>query len=200
MADATDKAPVKAADKPADGAGEVVDTAISPVLSGVDNFIDGNTHVGIAVRMTSSGVPSTLVIPDAGGVKDGAPVFLTRPIRLEGKNLKKFLIAKGVLTLKTANDTSDDPEVNETVGKFLNIATISLEAFYFTTKGPLLMMFDLSTKGTINGQEVGVIGALTDDPSLSQLFDVTGASVRIFRCPKGSYRVLEKYAAALSGE
>ena len=200
MADAGDNTPVKPADKPADGAGDVVDTAVSPVLSGVDNFIDGATHVGIAVRMTSSGVPSTLMIPDAGGVKNGAPVFITRPIRLEGKNLKKFLIAKGVLTTKIKDDPADDPEVVETIGKFLNIATISLEAFYFTSKGPLLMMFDLSTKGTVNGNEVGVIGALTEDPSLSQLFDVTGASVRIFRCPAGSYRVLQKYAAALSGE
>ena len=44
----------------------------------------------------------------------------------------------------------------------------------------------------------GLIGTLTGDEDLGNLFDIQGAAVRVLRCPKGSYEVLQKYAAGLA--
>jgi hypothetical protein len=112
-------------------------------------------------------------------------VYITRPIRLEGENLKEFLTDKGILH---KDETSG--EVKEPIGKFLDITTISSKE-----KGPLLMMFDLKTQDDAGK---GVIATLTGDEALGKLFDVTGISVRVLRCSAGSYQVLAKYAAELS--
>ena len=63
----------------------------SKVLSGAEQFADGQIHTGVAVLVASDGKPSTLMIPDVTKVKDGAPVYITKPIRINGKNLKEFL-------------------------------------------------------------------------------------------------------------
>ena len=95
------------------------DRAPSRVLSGAKRLLDGNTHTGIAVLLTSDGKPSTLMIPDISGViakakkdKDGnpikdkddqpiktgglAPVYITKPVRILGRNLIHFLEAKKI--------------------------------------------------------------------------------------------------------
>ena len=44
----------------------------------------------------------------------------------------------------------------------------------------------------------GLIGTLTGDPDLGNLFDIQGAAVRVIRCPQGSFEVLKQYAAGLT--
>ena len=154
--------------------------AQSPVLSGAEKYADGQVHAGIAVLVTSDGKPSTLMIPDVTKVKDGGgPIYITKPIRITGKNLKGFLTAKKITLPKEVSDLIED-------------SSISCEAFYFTTSGPLLMMFQLKF-------DQGLIKTLTKDDDLANLFDIQGASVRVFRCAKESFPVLEQYAAELSG-
>lgn len=149
----------------------------APVLSGTDGLLDGNSHVGVAVNLSSGTGLSTLMIPDVGGVTGGQPVFITRPIALEGANLKAFLAAKGVTLPKAATDLIAD-------------TTISCDAFYYS-KDVMLMMFALKF-------DKGLIKSLTNDDSLAALFDVKGASLRIIKCKKESFSVLQKYAAGLS--
>lgn len=150
----------------------------SDVLSGAEKLADGETHTGIAVMVTSDGKPSTLMIPDVGKIKEGQPVYITKPIRINGENLKDFLKVKGV-------------SLPDAVSNLIEDTKISCEAFYWTQDGPLLMMFALKF-------EEGLIGKLTEEPELGKLFDVQGAAVRVIRCPPSSFDVLKQYAAGLS--
>jgi hypothetical protein len=150
------------------------------VLAGAEKQADGNTHFGIAVMVASDGKPSTLMIPDVAGVATGEPVFITKPIRIDGKNLKVFLNEKGVKDIpKGISDLIEDTK-------------ISCEAFYYTKDGPLLMMFALKF-------DTGLIASLTGDKALGALFDVKGAAVRVLKCPKDSFDILKQYASGLEG-
>ncbi|MGE0683353.1 MAG: hypothetical protein AB7P69_20940 [Candidatus Binatia bacterium] len=150
------------------------------VLTGTDTILDGDSHIGVAVLVTSDGKPSTLMIPDASKVKDGKPVYITKPIRIKGDKLKPFLekkLGKG--------------KIPDNVMSLIADTSISCEAFYYTKDGPLLIMFALQFND-------GLITTLTGDPELGELFDIQGASVRLFRCPEKSYSVLQNYAAELT--
>jgi hypothetical protein len=126
------------------------------------------------------------MIPDVTKISTGAPVYITKPIRIDGKNLKEFLNAKKIaLPAAIGGDGTD-----KNPGLIANLK-ISCEAFYFTTDGPLLMMFALTVQD-------GLIKSLTGDEALGKLFDVQGASVRILRCPASSYSVLQDYVAELT--
>jgi hypothetical protein len=152
------------------------------VISGVEEFLDGQNHVGIAITVESDGKTSVLTIPDVGKVTaGGSPVYITKPIVLKLDNLRKFLNKKKV-TLPPAIDG------------LLKDASLSCDAFYFTANsGPLLMMFQLQfTKG--------LIASLTGDKDIGELFDIKGAAVRVFRCSKEKFPTLESYAAELRGE
>ena len=151
-------------------------TEASPELSGVtDKFLDGTSHFGVAVVVTSGAGESTLMIPDAGA---GEPVYITKPIMIEGTKLKAFLQAKGItLPAKLANVIAD--------------AKIGCGAFYYS-KEIMLLLFVITF-------DKGLLTSLTD-ASLSDLFDVKGASLRIFKCPKASFGVLQRYVAGLSAE
>jgi hypothetical protein len=166
----------------------------SLVLVGTENYTAKETQIGLALRMATSGVPSTLMIPNVlkvtkGG--EGGEVFITKPMRLNGDNLQKFLINKGLLT------KGEDDKVKEPVGKFLEIAEIALEAFYFNKTGPWLMQFSLN----MDADGKGIVGALTDDDDLAELFTVLGASVRVFKCNDDEqYKALQQYVDILSAE
>jgi hypothetical protein len=148
------------------------------VLSGAEKLLDGQTHTGVAVLVTSDGKPSTLMVPDITKVTDGAPVYITKPIRINGQNLKAFLAKKNV-------------NLPEKVTKLIEDTMISCEAFYYSNNGPLLMVFAIKF-------EEGLIGSLTGEPELGALFDIQGASVRVLRCPQNSFDVLKQYAAGLA--
>jgi len=157
--------------------------AVPIVLSGAEKFLDGELHYGIAVLVTSDGKPSVLMIPDVTKVKDGAPVYITKPIRIKGEHLEHFLTGKNI-------------KLPENVSKLIATTKISCEAFYYSKDGPLVMMFALNfadEKG-----EGGLIGTLTDEPDLGKLFEIQGASLRILRCPEKSFEVLQKYSDELS--
>ena len=154
------------------------------LLAGAEKYVGGGqtTHTGLSVYISSNRDElSTIMIPDLDKIGEG-PVYITKPVRIKGSNLKKFLQSKGI-TLP-----NKDPG---NVEKFVADAEISCEAFYYTKSGPLLMVFALDlTKGLITdlvGKELG------------DLFDIHGASVRVLRCPdEGALQTLQKYCGSLS--
>jgi hypothetical protein len=176
-------APVSFDDPKAGAAEQSVAFPGGNVISGVDQMIDGKDHVGIAVAVTSSGQTSVLMIPDVAAVKDGdSPVYITKPIRLELTKLQAFLASKGVPIPKEVQDLMKD-------------ASVACDAFYYTAKsGPKLMQFTLQFKE-------GLIKDLTGDEDIGKLFDIKGAYVRYFQCPKdGGYAKLKAYAAELQAD
>jgi hypothetical protein len=150
------------------------------VISGAESLLGTETHVGIAVRVKSSGGPSVLVIPDVNGAKTGAyPVYITKPITLELEKLQTFLKNKGVT-------------LPEALSNLLKDTSIACNAFYFTANnGPLLMMFNLQFNK-------GLIASLTGDKDIGELFDIEGVAVRVFRCAEDKFPALQKYAEELS--
>ncbi len=158
----------------------------SVVLSGVtDLLLDGQTHIGLAVVVSSGTGQSTLMIPDVTGVKTGQPVYITKPIGLVGKNLADFLNAKDVTLPKQ-------------VESLLGNATLSCNAFYYS-KDAMLMMFALEFKKGLITSLISEEGK--PDESFEKLFDIKGAAVRVIKCPnKDSFEVLKDYAAGLSAE
>jgi hypothetical protein len=150
------------------------------VISGAESLLGPETHVGIAVRVKSSGGPSVLVIPDVEGAKTGAyPVYITKPITLELKKLTDFLAKKNI-------------KLPSELDNLLKDSSVACNAFYYTANdGPLLMMFTLQFNK-------GLIASLMGDDSLSELFDIEGVAARVFRCTEDKFPALQKYAAELS--
>jgi hypothetical protein len=149
------------------------------LLAGAEKYVGGGQtpHTGLSVYISSNRDElSTIMIPDLDKIGEG-PVYITKPVRIKGDNLKKFLKDKVTLPGKVENFIAD--------------AEISCEAFYFTKSGPLLMVFALDLSK----------GLLTDlvGKELGDLFDIHGASVRVLRCPdEGALQTLQKYCASLS--
>lgn len=191
-----DEAPISTEVVPAD-------PPVPALLSGVQTtFLDGKVHAGVAVEVSASGGLSTLMIPDVTGVGTGlSPVFITKPIRIEGAKLSAFLTKKGVTLPEKANALLSD-------------TTIALEAFYFTNNktekvkvkkdnepeveeesttkiGPLLMSFEVKF-------EKGIISSLTGDDSMAELFDVKKVSLRVLRCLESDLPILQNYVRELS--
>jgi hypothetical protein len=188
--------------------GTTPDKAVAPaqpaappaVLSGADKLLDGSLHVGVAVQVTSDGKPSTLMMTDVTQIAKGYPIYITKPIRIRGANLETFLTKKGV-------------SLPDAVKGLIANTSISCEAFYYagsaappadpnapqttpavaTTTSLLLMVFALQFND-------GLIKALTGDEALGSLFDIQGASVRLFKCPEGSYKILQNYVNELTAE
>lgn len=176
----------------------------SVVLSGADLFIDDRTHIGIAVAVTSGTGRSVLMIPDVTGVKDGQPIYITKPIGINGKSLKAFLCDPQPAKPAVAA-TGDKPAVPaveakparyvlpDKVKSLIADITISCEAFYYS-KDVMLMMFELKF-------EKGLISSLTETEGLDDLFELKGVQVRVLKCPdKKSFNLLEDYVARLSAE
>lgn len=175
------------------------------VLAGADTLMNGKLRVGVEVRVKSGSGSSALRIADVTGISKGEPVYIAKPIRLEGYNLRKFLIGKGILHEKAETEKDDKnqdikgpdgkpkKQLEEAYGRLIDDATISCQAFYFTVgdNNPLLMMFDLQLKE-------GLIKTLTNDEDLGNLFDITGASVRLLRCKEEDFPKLQAYAAQLA--
>lgn len=173
------------------------------VLAGADTLMNGKLRVGVEVRVKSGSGSSALRIADVTRISKGEPVYIAKPIRLEGKNLKKFLIGKEILHEEEEKDGqgvvikdgqgNPKKKLKEAYGRLIDDATISCQAFYFTVgdNNPLLMMFDLQLKE-------GLIKTLTNDEDLGNLFDITGASVRLLRCKEEDFPKLQAYAAQLA--
>jgi hypothetical protein len=168
------------ANPPADTPQESLPVPPVNVLSGAESLLGTETHVGVAIRVKSSGGPSVLVIPDVKGAKTGAfPVYITKPIRLELEKLNNFLEKKSVQLPKELSDLLKD-------------TSVACDAFYYTANnGPLLMMFTLQFNK-------GLISSLTGDQDVGDLFDIEGVAARVFRCSEDKFPVLQKYAAELA--
>jgi hypothetical protein len=184
------------------------------VLAGADKLFDSDPHVGVAIEVAASGKISHLIIADALSVSEGAPIFITAPVRIEGQYLKNYLKSK-------------EFALPESIENLLKNLKISCEAFYFSTQkkalseaeakkyvldrhlsasttptdtevvagyevedGPLLMVFEVKVDG-------GLIGTLTKDKDLGALFDVNSIMVRVLRCPSSKRQVLEDYVRSL---
>lgn len=186
--------------------------ALIPALelaSEPSTILDGNVHVGFAIGLTAGSKASALVVPDVTGVTTGtSPVFLAKPITLEFVKIKNYLANKAA-DAKTQLDTLEKkPELK----RFLESTSVSINSFYYkgaakAEDGIVLFQIALNfTKADADkdkddkktGSTGGIIGALTGDKDLSELFDITGMSVRVLRC-KGdeNVKILQAYADSL---
>jgi hypothetical protein len=116
------------------------------------------------------------------------PVFITSPSVLGGKELKDFLVAKGILQRQA-------DAASESIAGLIGDTPIKLDAFYFSDSGPVLMQFDVAVGG-----HAGAMEQLTGDRDLAQLFTPGDAFVRVLRCSKGAFETLRRYAAELSSQ
>jgi hypothetical protein len=172
-------------------------------LAHTSNLIDNDVHVGITVRISSGAGDAAFVIPDAMNVHTGrSPVYLTRPVMLQGAKLAAYLEKK---TLRDKLDDKNEPvmeagkvvqesSIPKQVMDLLKSSDAGCDAFYAQVNGPLLMSFSLNFND-------GLIGALTQDEDLAALFEIEGVSARVFRCPtKEHMQVLEEYVTELTAE
>jgi len=188
-------------------------------------ILDGKVHVGFALGLTSGGKASAVVSPDVTGVTAGtAPVYLAKPIKLELSKLLKYLEkksggAEAKATLegnpKLANFLrATSVSVDSLYYKRASVITPAKTDGGTTTpevRGEdqiLLMQFALNftendakedkANKAAAGKKGGLIGALTGDEDLSELFDVTGLSVRVLCC-KGddNVKILQNYVDGL---
>ena len=168
------------------------------VLSGTEEMLGDETHFSVAVVVESNKKESTLMISDVAAIASGgAPVYITKPISLAGDTLLPFLKTKGVVIPPALNG-------------FIAATTITCNAFYVTanktvdakaspadkktaevkaSSGPILVMFSIKFDN--------LIGKLTGDESIGELFKINGASLRVFRCPEDKYPLLQNYAKGL---
>lgn len=115
------------------------------------------------------------------------PVFITSPTALGGKELKQFLVAKGILQRQS-------DATGETIAGLIGDTPIMLDAFYFSDSGPLLMQCDVQAS-----QQAGAMEQLTGDRDLAQLFTpAEDAFVRVLGCSKGAFETLRRYVAELA--
>lgn len=163
-------------------------------LGGTDGLLDNQLHVGVSVHVVSAGgAKSDLVISDvAGGISDQAPVFISKPVKLNLANLKTFLENMKI-------------PVPEPVNRFLEGTSLSCDAFYYTgakPEDPLFIMFALNFDGNDVDPEDkdkgGLIQRLTGSKELGALFDVNGVSLRVLRCDEAHKKQIIDYCTALS--
>ena len=157
------------------------------ILAGAEALADGKPHVGVAIAVSSGMQDSIIMIPDATGVSKGeSPIYITRPITLKLEKLVLFLKNKNIKLPKELNDLLTD-------------TTVACDAFYYTPNtpakkaGPKLMQFRLQFK-------TGLIGTLTGDKDIGDLFDIKGVYVRFVQCDPAQLKLLTAYAAELAGE
>ena len=185
-----------------------------------EGITDFKTHVGFAITVKASGKPATIMIPDATRVNEGAPVYITGRIAIRGENLQAFLSEKGLTLpppierllesteiaceafyystkIEYYDETSCQAKLNlqddkwqEWKTKHKTIEEGKDKGKYAVDEGPILIMFTIQF-------DKGIIGALTDNESLSNLFDITGGSIRVIRCPGNRRGDLEKYVQML---
>ena len=170
------------------------------------SMLDGNVHVGVAVGLRTGDRPSALVVPDVTGVTSGtSPVYLAKPLKIELDNIVNYLDKKSPGTKQTLKD-------NPTLKGFLTNTSVSIDSFYYKggeagkeNDGLLLMQFALNftqadADAANNDSSGGLIGSLTGDPDLSQMFDITSLSLRALQCGKDNVEVLQNYVDGLSEE
>jgi hypothetical protein len=187
-----------------------------------DQVFDGEMHYGVAITIMADGKQSTIMIPDASKISKGEPVYTTGRVGIHGKALMDFLKAKGVtlpaeLSGFIGNTTiscdafyystrpvtfkKDDDKyikVKQRLGLedadwanwLKNHAISEGSEEYKIDEGPLLMMFAINF-------DKGLIGSLTKDEHLGDLFDISGGSIRIVRCPIEKVDTLKNYVKQL---
>ena len=126
--------------------------------------------------MTTKNKPIPLALIDGN---------LADPIMIDSKDLMNFLEHAGI---KMPEVLMESAHIADT--------KVSCEAFYYTTNGPLLIMFELAFRDKEG--KAGFIKRLTGVKALGELFDVQGAFVRLFRCPRESFPSLRQYCARLA--
>jgi hypothetical protein len=165
-------------------------------------MLDGKVHVGVAIGLRTGDRPSALVVPDVLGVGKGeSPVYLAKPLKIE---LEKIL---DYLNKKQDGIKDQLKGENSPVKNFLKNTSVAIDSFYFKKgkkpegateeKGELLLM-QFALNFAKEGEEGGLIGNLTGDNDLSEMFDITGLSLRVLRCDKDNVEVLQNYVDGLS--
>ena len=154
------------------------------MLSGSDTLFDGALHVGVAIEVSASGSRSFVMIPDATRITEGQPIYITRKVAIEGKNISEFLASKNVA-------------LPEALQRLLKTTSIACDAFYLAPKKrPATTEEKANAKLAPQHHErqhrrirhahdvraelrKGLIGALAGDEALGKLFDINGAKVRV---------------------
>lgn len=109
---------------------------------------------------------------------EGVPNRITKPIMIEGSELKALLSEKGI-------------NLGDPLGRLVRDTEILCEALYSMNNGPLLMIFKADVEDEL-------IRNLTGEESLGDLFFVQNCMVRLLRVPnETSLNILKKYCAAL---
>jgi hypothetical protein len=191
------------------------------------SMLDGKVHIGIAVGLRTGEKPSALVVPDVLGVADGsAPVYLAKPLKLKLKRIQKYLEAKAPAEKKGLDDnpklkrflTNTDVAINSLYFRNSREAKAAVpadpKASPATKEVPavtelkrlLLMQFEVdfaAAEKALTPEEQqpgggGLIGSLTGDKDLSELFDITSVSLRVLQCDEENVEILQKYIDAVS--
>lgn len=150
---------------------------------------DGKTHVALEVDLKTSGDESSVVVTDATGILNGAPICITGPVTIKWANLK----AAFENDLPGDVKKHIDGQQKNSEGEGLEIG---LRAFYYSAAPPsadsseapgdtksqkagsstLLMNIELHTaKGLLH--DLGV------DEKIANIFDISGAAIRIVKIP-----------------
>jgi hypothetical protein len=203
-------------------------TAAAPIVLEAEpaSMLDGKVHIGIAVGLKTGDKPSALVVPDVLGVVGGtSPVYLTKPLKLKLEKIQAYLKAKaGEETTTLQQDpklqrflTNTEVAINSLYFRKGRKGVPAVAA----SAGPpptvakegvseiqqlLLMQFEVdfaAGEAQLTDEEKapgkgGLIGSLTGDPHLSELFEITSVSLRVLQCDKDNVETLQKYIDAVS--
>ena len=194
----------------------------APAYDLPDRVFDGELHYGVAITVTADGKQSTIMIPDASKISKGEPVYTTGRVGVHGEALMNFLKAKGVnlpgassrlignttiscdafyYSTRPVTFKKDDDKYKELKTRLIlpdkeweewlkNHEISGTSDEFKIDEGPLLMMFSINF-------DKGLIRSLTNEEHLGDLFDITGGSVRVVRCPLDKTGTLKDYVKQL---
>jgi len=147
---------------------------------------DGKMHVGVSIDLVTDGHPASLLIENPGaenGTEEGggASMCLTRPLNIKFENLETYLEGKVTLT--------------DELRRLLVATELDCTALYYRNGGPTLVNIGLKS-----ADKTGLIESLSGSKDLGKLFDITGVSLRVLKCPKSEacQKELEAYWKAVS--
>jgi hypothetical protein len=132
------------------------------------------------------------MIPDATKVGEGEPVYLSKPVELQLDKLTEFLKKKNVTIPTEPVDLNALMKNTKLVCGALYYSADKKKAGTEDIERPGAMLMSFAIKN-----ETGIIGSLTGDADLGDLFDVVGVSLRIVKCPQERLPELQAYVKDL---
>jgi hypothetical protein len=220
--------PKKKAKKLAAGSDEPEERVVGRLVLANEppSMLDGKAHVGLAIGLSTDNNPSALILPDISGLVEGTqPVFLAKPLKLNLIKIKDYLKAKSPESAKAMDGnkalegflTNTAVEVNSFYfrkGREKQAADAPNDKAAVDAVSRLMLMefnvdFQAGKKKAEDQEKadkaagkptVGLIGSLTGDPALSELFEITSLSLRVLQCDEDNVEALQNYIDLLSKE